>query len=61
MTHLFPSLALSGALALAYWNSFGGVFQFDDFNVIVGNPAIHSWQAWLADAPSGIRPLLKFT
>ena len=61
MTHLFPFLALSGALALAYWNSFGGVFQFDDFNVIVGNPDIHSWQAWLADAPSGIRPFLKFT
>ena len=61
MTHLLPSLALSGALALAYWNSFGGVFQFDDFNVIVGNPTIHSWQAWLADAPSGIRPFLKFT
>jgi hypothetical protein len=53
--------SFSGAIALAYWNSFGGVFQFDDLNVIVGNPAIHSWQAWLADAPSGIRPLLKFT
>jgi tetratricopeptide (TPR) repeat protein len=61
MIHLLPSLALAGAVIVAYGNSFGGVFQFDDFNVIVGNPAVHSWQAWLADAPTGIRPLLKFS
>ena len=61
MMHLLPSLALAGAVVLAYGNSLGGVFQFDDFNVIVGNPAVHSWQAWLADAPTGIRPLLKFS
>jgi protein O-mannosyl-transferase len=61
MMHLLPSLAIAGAVVLAYANSFGGVFQFDDFNVIVGNPAVHSWQAWLADAPTGIRPLLKFS
>ena len=61
MMHLLPSLALAGAVVLAYVNSFAGVFQFDDFNVIVGNPAVHSWQAWLADSPTGIRPLLKFT
>jgi tetratricopeptide (TPR) repeat protein len=61
MMRLLPSLTIAGAVALAYANSFGGVFQFDDFNVIVGNPAVHSWQAWLADAPTGIRPLLKFS
>ena len=49
MRHLLPSLTIAGAAVLAYANSFGGVFQFDDFNVIVGNPAVHSWQAWLAD------------
>jgi len=61
MMHLLPSLTIAGAVLLAYANSFGGVFQFDDFNVIVGSPAVHSWQAWLADAPTGIRPLLKFS
>lgn len=38
-----------------------GVFQFDDYNVIVGNPAVHSWQAWWADIGHGIRPLLKLS
>ncbi len=55
------SLYLIGVVFLAYWNSFAGVFQFDDFNVIVGNPAVHSFQAWLLDSLSGIRPVLKMT
>lgn len=55
------SLCLIGVVFLAYWNSFAGVFQFDDFNVIVGNPAVHSFQEWLLDCPSGIRPVLKMT
>lgn len=38
-----------------------GVFQFDDYNVIVGNPAVHSWPAWWADVGHGIRPLLKLS
>ncbi|HSR11963.1 MAG TPA: hypothetical protein VLS90_11025, partial [Thermodesulfobacteriota bacterium] len=54
-------LALTAGVFAAYWNSFPGAFQFDDFNVIVGNAAVHSFQAWLSDAPSGIRPALKFT
>lgn len=45
----------------AYANSFAGVFQFDDYNVIVKNASVHSWPAWWQDAPRGIRPLLKFT
>ncbi len=54
-------LCLIGVVLLAYWNSFAGVFQFDDFNVIVGSPTVHSFQTWFADSPSGIRPVLKFT
>ena len=49
-----------GAVLVAYANAFGGDFQFDDYNVIVGNPAVHSLSAWLGDL-RGIRPLLKLT
>jgi hypothetical protein len=48
------------AVALAYLNALGGAFQFDDYNVIVDNPAVHSLPAWAASMP-GIRPLLKLT
>ena len=53
---------LPAALAcLVYLNSFGGTFQFDDYNVIVNNGAVHSWSAWSHDLSHGIRPVLKFT
>lgn len=55
-----PAL-LAAAVTLAYLGSFAGSFQFDDFNVIVSNPTVHSLQAWLADLGRGIRPLLKLT
>jgi len=58
---LFSFLLLLCAVAIAYTNSFWGVFQFDDYNVIVNNPRIHSWSAWWQDLQHGIRPLLKFT
>jgi tetratricopeptide (TPR) repeat protein len=45
--------------AAAYLPSLAGAFQFDDFNVIVEDPAVHSWGAFAAQAGSGIRPLLK--
>ena len=48
------------AVLLAYFNALGGAFQFDDYNVIVNNPAVHSFAAW-ADSMPGIRPLLKFS
>lgn len=54
------ALLLLAAVALAYANAWSAAFQFDDFNVIVDNPAVHSWQAWLASMP-GIRPLLKLS
>jgi protein O-mannosyl-transferase len=50
------------AVALAYANSFTGVFQFDDYYAIVDNPVVHSWSAWWSDLlRGGIRPLLKLT
>lgn len=52
---------LGAAVLLAYANSLGGDFQFDDYNVIVENPVVHSWLAWWADVGTGIRPLLKFS
>lgn len=48
------------AVALAYFNAPGAAFQFDDYNVIVNNPAVHSLAAWFDSMP-GIRPLLKFS
>ncbi len=52
---LIVGLALS-----AWWNSFVGSFQFDDFKVIVDNPAVASLGAWWQSMP-GIRPLLKLS
>lgn len=53
-----PWLLIAAAVFMAYFNAFQGGFQFDDFNVIVGDARVHGWQAWLASMP-GIRPLLK--
>jgi tetratricopeptide (TPR) repeat protein len=58
---LSPFLLLAGAVVAVYLNSFRGVFQFDDYNVIVDNAGVHTWGAYLAGLPHGIRPLLKFT
>jgi tetratricopeptide (TPR) repeat protein len=58
---LSPFLILAGAVAAVYLNSFRGVFQYDDYNVIVDNVGVHSWGAWFAGLPRGIRPLLKFS
>lgn len=49
------------AIFIVYLNSFWGIFQFDDYNVIVYNPDIHTWHSWLNNLGHGIRPLLKFT
>jgi tetratricopeptide (TPR) repeat protein len=56
-----PILLLVGTVVVFYLNSFRGVFQFDDYNVIVDNVGVHTWGAYLAGLPRGIRPLLKFT
>lgn len=54
------------ALLLAVFASYSnallwGAFQFDDYNIIVDNPVVHSWSAWWADVGHGIRPLLKLS
>ncbi|MBI1284957.1 MAG: hypothetical protein GC183_11535 [Thiobacillus sp.] len=54
-----PWLVLALALA-AYANAFQGAYQFDDYRVIVDNPAVASVSAWWRDLP-GIRPLLKLS
>lgn len=65
------TFSLSGALllllllsvylnAVSWANGLGGAFQFDDYNVIVDNAAVHSWSAWWQSMP-GIRPLLKLS
>lgn len=47
------------AAAAAHLPSLGGAFQFDDYNVIVNEPAIRSGPALLAALAGGVRPLLK--
>lgn len=51
------ALLLLAVLLVWPW-SLGGPFQFDDWNVIVEQPAVHSLASWWASMP-GIRPLLK--
>jgi uncharacterized membrane protein YfbV (UPF0208 family) len=53
-------LLLAFAVLLVYGNSFSGSFQFDDYAVIVDNPAVASFGAWWQSMP-GIRPLLKLS
>jgi hypothetical protein len=58
MTRSRATLLVVGIACLAYTSAFGGVFQFDDYGVIVDNPAVHSWSGWLADL-GGLRPVVK--
>jgi tetratricopeptide (TPR) repeat protein len=51
---------LLAAVAAAWASSFGGTFQFDDWNVIANEPRVASLGAWWASMP-GIRPLLKLS
>lgn len=53
-------LLLMAACVLCYLNALTGDFQFDDYNVIVYEPRVHSWEGWLGGLSQGIRPLLKF-
>ena len=48
------------AATLAHAPALGAAFQFDDYAVIVDNPAVQSLSAWWASMP-GIRPLLKLS
>lgn len=48
------------AVILLWWPSLCASFQFDDWNVIVNEPRVHSLAAWWQSMP-GIRPLLKLS
>jgi hypothetical protein len=52
---------LALAVLACYGNALLGEFQFDDYNVIVANEGVHTWQAWINGLGSGIRPLLKLS
>lgn len=60
MRSRLPHLLLAAAVLLAFGPGLAGVWQFDDFNVIVDNPAVHGLQAW-ASNPGRIRPLLALS
>jgi tetratricopeptide (TPR) repeat protein len=53
-------VGLAAAVILLYASSLRAGFQFDDFNVIVDQPAVHGFGAW-ARSLGGLRPLLKAT
>ena len=52
-------LAVAAAAFIAYLPSFWGVFQFDDYNVIVHYDTVHLWSALAERWGGGVRPLLK--
>ena len=54
-----PALLVAALAAAAYLPSLGAVFQFDDYNVIVNYPTVHSWSALAERWGGGVRPLLK--
>ena len=54
------ALLVALAAAFAYANALTASFQFDDWNVIVGEPRVQSLAAWWAAMPA-IRPLLKLS
>jgi tetratricopeptide (TPR) repeat protein len=56
---LLPALLILGVVA-AYANAVGASFQFDDWNVVVGDARVQSLTAWWHSMP-GIRPLLKLS
>jgi protein O-mannosyl-transferase len=51
--------AIAAAALAVYLPSFAGAFQFDDYNVIVDYPTVHSWQAFFERVGGGVRPVLK--
>lgn len=52
---------LLGIGFITFSNSLYGVYQFDDFNVIVNYAPVHDLKALFKELPRGIRPVLKLT
>jgi tetratricopeptide (TPR) repeat protein len=59
-TLILCAAALLLLVAVVYGDTLRASFQFDDYNVIVDNPAVHSWPAWYRALPA-LRPLLKLS
>ena len=57
----FSIISIVGITFLVYLNAFKGVFQYDDYNVIVNYSPVHSLKDCFKDMLHGIRPLLKLT
>lgn len=57
----WPLLACLLLTVLAWLPALATVFQFDDYRVIVGDPAAQSLPAWLEEFGTGLRPLLKLS
>jgi protein O-mannosyl-transferase len=55
------ALILVLAVSIAYGSSFAGVFQFDDYKMIVNYARAHSIASWLFYFSHHIRPLLKLS
>ena len=53
-------MLLATLLLLAYGHTFSFTFQYDDYNVIVDEPKVHTLNAWWQSMP-GMRPLLKLS
>lgn len=60
MTPLRLRLALAAAVGAVYATALRAGFQFDDFRVIVDQPAVHGLRAWAA-GHTGLRPLLTLS
>jgi tetratricopeptide (TPR) repeat protein len=54
-----PALLLAATAVAAYAASLLAAFQFDDYNVIVRDPAVHGWGALAEELARGLRPVLK--
>jgi hypothetical protein len=54
-----PAALLAVVAVAAYLPSLLGPFHFDDYNVIVNYPTVHSWSALFERASGGVRALLK--
>ena len=53
------SLLIAAAAVIAYLPSLAGPFHFDDYNVIVHYPTVHSWGLLFERAGAGVRAVLK--
>ena len=52
--------ALIAAVCIVHLPALGASFQFDDYNVVLRDPRVQSFDAWAASMP-GMRPLLKLS